>query len=68
MVDFQFALRINNVPHQKFSMFHIENEKEYRLEASMIRMERQAKEIDQQLEEDKKNWKHVAWKIDVLVI
>jgi hypothetical protein len=50
MVDFQFALRINNIPHSKFSMFHIENEKEYRLEASMVRMERQAKELDVQLE------------------
>lgn len=57
MVDFQFALRINNIPSNQFRMFHIENEKEYRLEASMVRMERQAEQIEQQLEDDKKNWK-----------
>lgn len=43
-------------------MFNIENEKEYRLEASMVRMERQAKDFDRMLEEDKKNWKQPpAW-------
>lgn len=57
MVDFQFALRINNIPSKQFRMFNIENEKEYRLEASMVRMQRQAEQIDQQLEEDMKNWK-----------
>lgn len=57
MVDFQFALRINNIDFNRFSMFNIDNEAEYRLEASMVRMERQAKEFDRSLEEDKKNWK-----------
>lgn len=38
MMDFQFAIRIGNIPYQKFSMFPIENEKEYRLEASMFKM------------------------------
>lgn len=50
MLDFQFALRINNIDYKKYSMFNIENEKEYRLEASMVRMERQAKDFDKMLE------------------
>lgn len=47
MVDFQFAIRIESIPYKKFSMFPIENEKDYRLEASMVRMERQAQQLQQ---------------------
>ena len=45
MTDFQFAIRINHIPFDKYSMFPIENEQDYRLEASMVRMERQSKQL-----------------------
>ena len=51
-LDFRFALRINNIPYEKFALFPIENEKDYRFEASMMQMERQAKSIQQELDED----------------
>lgn len=56
MVDFQFATRINNINIDKYSMFPIENEKEYRLEASMVRMQRQSKQLQQQFDKDMKDW------------
>jgi hypothetical protein len=55
MTDFQFAIRINNIPYKKFSMFPIENEKDYRFEASMVKMERQSQELQKQFDEDFKN-------------
>ena len=55
MVDFQLALRVNNIPFKKYSMFPIDNEKQYRLEASMIRMERQSEQLQQQFDEDMKD-------------
>lgn len=36
-------------------MFPIENEKDYRLEASMVRMERQSQQLQQQFDEDFKS-------------
>lgn len=55
-LDFQFATRINNINFEKYSMFPIDNEKEYRLEASMVRMERQSKQLQEQFDKDMKDW------------
>lgn len=52
MLDFQFAIRIGNIPFEKFSMFLIEDEKNYRLEASMVRMDRQSQQLQKEFESD----------------
>lgn len=52
MLDFQFAIRIGNIPFEKFSMFPIEDEKNYRLEASMVRMDRQSQQLQKEFEAD----------------
>lgn len=52
MMDFQFAIRINNIAYKNYLMFPIEKEGEYRLEASMIKMERQSEQLQKEFEED----------------
>lgn len=56
-MDFQLAMRINNLAFSKYGLLELEDEKNYKKEFNKIRMQREAKKIQAMLEEDQKNWK-----------
>lgn len=56
LVDFQLAMRINNLDSSKFDLLELKDEKNYRKEVSKVKMQRESKKIQQQLAEEEKNW------------
>lgn len=58
MVDFQLAMRINNLNHSKYGLLELEDETNYKKEFNKVRMQRESKRIQAMLAEDEKNWKN----------
>lgn len=52
MVDFQLAMRINNIPFSQFQLLELEDVANYKKEVSKVKMAREAKRIQKMLEED----------------
>ena len=58
MIDFQLAMRINNLDNKKFMLIEINDPKDYRKEVSKVRMQRESQKIQDMLDEDMKDWKN----------
>ena len=57
MVDFQLAMRINNIPFSPYQMLELKDVNNYKKEVSKVKMAREAERIQKVLAEDEKNWK-----------
>lgn len=51
MLDFQLAMRINNLMPQKYHLIELKDEENYKKEVSKVRMARESKRIQKMLEE-----------------
>lgn len=56
MIDFQLAMRINNIPFEKYSLIEIQDEKNYKKEVGKVKMARESVRIQKMLSEDEKGW------------